>query len=125
MNNSRKTRLVAIIDDDRSVQCALKDLLESAGLFARCFGSAEEFLRWDQRHDTACLVLDIHMPGMSGFELQTKLEAEQSQIPVIFVTAAADARMKTRARQAGAVDVLSKPFDDEALLDRVTTALKI
>ena len=75
MTNTRSP-VVAIVDDDRSVLSALKDLMESAGLSARCFGSAEEFLATDQREQTACLVADIRMPGMSGLELQAELKAE-------------------------------------------------
>ena len=117
-------QLVAIVDDDRSVQSALKDLMESAGLSARSFGSAEEFLESDQRNQTACLVTDIRMPGMSGLELQAKLKTEGSRIPIIFITARPDAKTKMEAMKAGAVEFLSKPFDDEALLVQVRAALK-
>jgi FixJ family two-component response regulator len=122
-NNSR-SQLVAIVDDDRSIQSALKDLMESAGLSARCFGSAEEFLESDQPNQTACLVADIRMPGMSGLELQAKLKAEGSRIPMIFITAHGDAKMKMQAMKAGALEFLSKPFDDEVLLEKVRAALK-
>jgi FixJ family two-component response regulator len=115
---------VAIVDDDRSVQSALKDLMESAGLPARCFGSAEEFLAWGEGSRTACLIADIRMPGMSGLELQAKLKAEGSRIPIIFITAHGDAWMKVQAMKAGAVEFLSKPFDDEVLLEKVRPALK-
>jgi FixJ family two-component response regulator len=122
-NNSR-SQLVAIVDDDRSSQSALKDLMESAGLSARCFGSAEEFLESDQPNQTACLVADIRMPGMSGLQLQARLRAEGSRIPLIFITAHDDAQVRTQAMKAGAVEVLSKPFDDEVLLAKVRAALK-
>ena len=121
---SSSSRLVAIVDDDRSVQSAVKDLMESAGLSARCFGSAEEFLEWNQRNQTACLVLDIRMPGMSGLELQTRLNAEGSSIPIIFITAHGEPKMKMQAMTAGAVGFLSKPFDHEVLLEKVRPALK-
>ena len=124
MTSMSSSPLVAIVDDDRSVQSALKDLMESAGLSARSFGSAEEFLEWDQRKQTACLVADIRMAGMSGLELQAKLKAEGSRIPIIFITAHGDAKMKLQAMKAGAVDFLSKPFDDEVLLDEVRGALE-
>jgi FixJ family two-component response regulator len=125
MSSSKSSsQLVAIVDDDRSVQSALKDLMESAGLSARRFGSAEEFLASDQRKQTACLVADIRMPGMSGFELQAKLKAEGSRIPIIFITAHGDAKMKMQAMKAGAVELLSKPFDDEILLENVRAALR-
>ena len=123
MTNKSSSQLVAIVDDDRSVQSALKDLMESAGLEARCFGSAEEFLEPDQRNQTGCLVADIRMPGMSGLELQAKLKAEGSRIPIIFITAHGDAKMKMKAMKAGAVEFLSKPFDDEVLLQKVRHAL--
>src|SRR5215813_15519729 len=95
-------QLVAIVDDDRSVQSALKDLMESAGLSARSFGSAEEFLESDQRDQTACLVTDIRMPGMSGLELQAKLGVERCGIPVIFITAHSDPKTMMQAMKAGA-----------------------
>ena len=123
MTSKSSPQLVAIVDDDRSVQSALKDLMESAGLSARCFGSAEEFLEWTQRNQTGFLVADIRMPGMSGLELQTKLATEGSRIPIIFITAHGDAKMKTQAMKAGAVEFLSKPFDDEVLLQKVRHAL--
>ena len=124
MTSKSSSQQVAIVDDERSVQIALKDLMESAGLSARCFGSAEEFLESDQRNQTACLIADIRMPGMSGLELQAKLKAEGARIPIIFITAHGDAKMKMQAMKAGAVDFLSKPFDDEVLLERVRAALK-
>jgi len=114
---------VAIVDDDKSVQRAIQDLMESAGLSARSFGSAEEFLEWGQRNQTACLVLDIRMPGMSGLELQAKLKAEGSLIPIIFITAHGDSKMRVQALKAGAVEVLIKPFDDEILLEKIRPAL--
>ena len=119
-----RSQLVAIVDDDRSVQIALKDLMESAGLSARCFGSAEEFLEWNQRNQTGCLILDIRMPGMSGLELQAKLKAEGSRIPIIFITSNGDAKMKMQAMKAGAVEFLFKPFDDEILLEKIRPALR-
>ena len=97
--------------------------MESAGLSAWCFGSAEEFLESEQRSETACLVADIRMPGMSGLELQAKLKAEGYRIPKIFITARGDATMKMRAMNAGAIEFLSKPFDDEVLLEKIQAAL--
>ena len=123
MTSEDRPQLVAIVDDDHSVQSALKDLMEAAGLSARCFASAEEFLESNLRGETACLVTDVRMPGMSGLELQAKLKAEGSRIPIIFITAHGDAKVKSRAMTAGAVEFLSKPFDDEALLDKVRAAL--
>jgi FixJ family two-component response regulator len=116
--------VVAIVDDDRSVLSSLKDLMESAGLSARCYESAEEFLVSDQRHRTACLVTDVRMPGMSGLELQAKLNGEGSRIPMIFITARDDAQVMLQAMTAGAVEFLSKPFDQEVLLEKVRAALE-
>ena len=124
MTSKGSSQLVVIVDDDRSVQSALRDLLESAGLSALCFGSAEEFLELDQKNQTACLVTDIRMPGMSGFGLQAKLEAEGYRIPIIFITAHDDAQTKMQAMKAGAIELLTKPFDDEVLLEKVRAALK-
>ena len=116
--------MVAIVDDDPSVLSSLKDLMESAGLLARCYQSAEEFLISDLRHRTACLVTDVRMPGMSGLELQAKLNGEGSRIPMIFITARDDAQIRMQAMTAGAVEVLSKPFDQHVLLAKVRAALK-
>jgi FixJ family two-component response regulator len=124
MTSEHSPRLVAIVDDDQSVQNALKDLMESAGLSARCFRSAEDFLESDERNQTACLVADIRMPGMSGLELQAKLKAEGSRIPIIFITAHGDAKIRMQAMKAGAVDFLAKPFDGEVLLEQVRPVLK-
>src|ERR1051325_9312366 len=124
MTSNKSSQLIAIVDDDQSVQSALKDLMESAGLSAWCFGSAEEFLESDERNQTACLVTDIRMPGMSGLELLAKLKTEGARIPIIFITARPDAKMKMEAMKAGAVEFLSKPFDDEVLLAQVGAALK-
>lgn len=124
MSSMSDSQLVAIVDDDRSIQSALKDLIESAGLSVRSFASAEEFLKSGQRSETACLVVDIRMPGMSGLELQAKLNAEGSRIPIIFITAHGNAEMKMQAMAAGALEFLSKPFDGEALLEKVRAALR-
>src|ERR1700758_3335591 len=124
MSSGHNSRLVAIVDDDESVQCALQDLIESEGLSALCFGSAEQFLDSQARSKVACLIADIRMPGMSGLELQAKLKAEQCRIPVIFITAHGDAEMRIHAMRQGAVEFLSKPFDDAVLLEIVHAALE-
>jgi FixJ family two-component response regulator len=123
MTSDHSPQVVAIVDDDQSIQRALKDLMESAELLARCYGSAEEFLESKHRSEIACLVADVRMPGMSGLELQARLKLEGARIPMIFITAHSDAKLKTEAMNAGAVDFLFKPFDDEVLLDKVRTAL--
>ena len=123
MNIGHNSRLVAIVDDDQSVQHSLQDLIESDGLPALCFSSAEQFLDSQARSKVACLIADIRMPGMSGLELQAKLKAERCRIPVIFITAHGDAEIRTLAMREGAVELLSKPFDDAVLLGIVRAAL--
>ena len=117
------SRFVAIVDDDDLMRGALEGLLKQAGWPVRAFASAEEFLSSGQQHHTACLIADIRMPGMSGLDLQAKLNAEQIRIPTIFVTAHGDARMRMQAMRGGAVEFLAKPFDDELLLESVRAAL--
>jgi FixJ family two-component response regulator len=120
-----KAKLVAIVDDDESVRSALQGLMKVEGFPAQAFASAEEFLESGQQHQTGCLIADIRMPGMSGLELQAKLNAEHCRIPIIFITAHGDAKMRIQALRAGAVEFLAKPFDDEALLANVRAALAI
>jgi FixJ family two-component response regulator len=120
-----KGKLIAIIDDDESVRGALQGLMSAAGLHARAFASAEEFLNSGLLRDTGCLIADIRMPGMSGLELQTKLNAEGCRIPTIFITAHDDTKLRLQAMRGGAVEFLAKPFDDEALLDSVRAALEV
>ena len=119
-----RTSLVHVIDDDEAVRVALEGLLKSSGLTARAFESAEEFIESCQHFQAACLIADIRMPGMSGLELQAKLNAEGCRIPIIFITAHGDAKMRMQALRAGAVEFLAKPFDDEALLESVRAALE-
>ena len=124
MVNQNKTKLVVVVDDDDSMRSAVQDLLEAVGLPARGFASAEEFLRSGKQHETACLITDIRMPGMSGLDLQAQLNAERCRIPIIFITAHGDEKMRLQARREGAVEFLSKPFDNEVLLDNVRAALE-
>ena len=119
-----KSKLVAIVDDDDSMRSALLGLMESAELKAQSFASAEEFLQFDQQHLIACLIADIRMPGMSGLELQAQLNANRRRIPIIFITAHGDEKMRMRALRAGAVEFMAKPFNDEALLESVRAALE-
>ncbi len=114
---------MAIVDDDELMRDALRGLLKAVGLPAQEFASAEEFLESGQRHQTACLIADIRMPGISGLELQAKLNADRCRIPIIFITAHGDEKMRMQAMRGGAVEFLAKPFDDEALLDSVRAAL--
>src|SRR5438445_4833953 len=111
--------LVAILDDDELMRSALQGLLKTVGLPAQAFASAEEFLKSGQHHQIACLIVDIRMPGMSGLELQAKLNAERCKIPIIFITAHGDEKMRLKALRAGAVEFMAKPFDDEVLLESV------
>ena len=116
--------MVAIVDDDDLMRSALQGLLKSAGLPAKAFASGEEFLKSGHQHQVGCLVADIRMPGMSGLELQAKLNADHCRIPTIFITAHGDEKMRMQALRAGAVEFMAKPFDDEALLESVRAALE-
>jgi FixJ family two-component response regulator len=117
-------KLVAIVDDDAAVRVAIEGMLKSAGLTARAFGSAEEFIQSGQQSQVGCLIADIRMPGMSGLDLQAKLNADHCKTPIIFITAHGDAQMRMQALRAGAVEFLAKPFNDEALLETVRAALE-
>lgn len=119
-----RPQLVAIIDDNELVRVALDGLMKSVGFPALAFGSAEEFLASDHTHDTGCLIVDIHLPGMSGLELQSKVNAKRYRIPTIFITAHGDENIRMQALRAGAVEFMMKPFDDEALLESVRAALE-
>jgi FixJ family two-component response regulator len=119
-----RPKMVAIVDDDDLMRTALQGLLKSAGVLAKSYASAEEFLKSGHQHDTACLITDIRMPGMSGLELQAQLNADHLRIPTIFITAHGDAKMRMQAMRAGAVEFLAKPFDDEALLESVRAAME-
>jgi FixJ family two-component response regulator len=115
--------LVAILDDDQSVQAALQDLVESERLPVACFSSAQDFLESEARSNVSCLISDIRMPGMSGLELQAKLKSEGSSIPIIFITALGDIPMAVHAMREGAIDFLSKPVKDYDLLKSIENAL--
>jgi FixJ family two-component response regulator len=118
-----ETAKIAIVDDDQEIREAITTLVETVGLRAEGFSSAEEFLSAPQAQDSACLILDVRMPGMSGLELQRQLVAAHWRIPIIFVTAYADEDVRVRALAAGAVAVLSKPCREEDLLRAIQTAL--
>jgi FixJ family two-component response regulator len=113
---------VFIVDDDESVRASLSMLVESAGHRAVTFASAEEFLQSRLMKDARCLILDIRMPGMDGFELQEHLVAAEARIPVIFITGHDRFGMEQKAMKLGAVAYLRKPFEGEALLDAVQRA---
>ena len=117
-------KFVAIVDDDESIRAALQGFMKEAGLPAQAFASAEEFLGNGELNQVGCLVADIRMPGMSGLELQARLNAERHKIPTVFITAHGDASMRMQALRAGAVEFLAKPFDEEVLLDCVRAAME-
>ncbi|MEG9435708.1 response regulator [Edaphobacter sp. HDX4] len=115
--------MIAIVDDDGSVRDALQGLMHEADLPTCVFECAEAFLESGKQHEIGCLIADIRMPGISGLELQARLNADHRRIPIIFITAHGDEAMRLRALRAGAVEFLAKPFDDQALLDSVRAAL--
>jgi FixJ family two-component response regulator len=117
--------VIAIVDDEELVRTSLQRLLKMVGYSAAAFTSAEEFLKSGLLRDVRCLIADIRMPGISGVDLQSQLNAEDFQIPIIFITAHGDEKMRLRAMRAGAVAFLTKPFDNSALLDRVRDCLKV
>jgi FixJ family two-component response regulator len=119
------SRWVAIVDDDAPVREALLDRLDEAGFPACAFASGEEFLASGRQYECSCLIADIRMPGMSGLDLQSRLNAERLRIAVIFITAHGDERTRMQALRGGAVEFLAKPFDDELLLDTVRAALEL
>jgi FixJ family two-component response regulator len=123
MANERRAKMVAVVEDDESYRVALQRLLKSAGLSVLAFASAEDFLDSGQQHETACLIADIRMPGMSGLDLQARLNTEQCPIPIIFITAHGDEQMRLQAMRGGAVKFLGKPFDCAILLESVRVAL--
>jgi FixJ family two-component response regulator len=117
--------IVMIVDDDDSIRRAVRRLMKSFGFAVETFASAEEFLDSDRLNKTSCLILDVHMPGMSGLELQERLVASNRAIPIIFITAFTDDRARVRALKSGAVGYLAKPFADEELLNCIHAALKL
>jgi len=116
--------LISIVDDDDSIRNSLDNLIRSVGFHAQGFSSAEAFLSSNQAHDTACLILDMRLPGMNGLELQRQIVAANWRIPIIFITSHADGDAEARALDAGAVDYLYKPFREEQLLNAIDAAMK-
>jgi two-component system, LuxR family, response regulator FixJ len=123
--NGQASKMVAIIDDDESICDSLRDLIESTGLEAQGFGSAEEFLAYDLHCEVGCLITDIRMPKMSGLQLQARLKEEECDIPIIFITAYGDAGMRIQAMREGAVEFFAKPFDHRLMLKTVRAALDL
>jgi FixJ family two-component response regulator len=117
-------RRISIVDDDAAIREALKSLMRSVRFEVEAFGSAEEFLASGASHDTACLILDVYLPGMNGFELQNRLNSEGRAIPIIFITAHADEVSRQRALKAGAADFLGKPVRREVLFKAIQAAIE-
>jgi FixJ family two-component response regulator len=120
-----ETGLIAIVDDDRLIRRSLQRLLKSAGLKAKSFDSAEDFLDEGLHNGICCIILDIGLPGMSGFELHRRLAAEPNRLPVVFISAHDEPEVENKATQAGAIAFLSKPFEDDALLNAVQTGMDL
>jgi FixJ family two-component response regulator len=115
--------IVFIVDDDADVRASIQDLLESVGLRSQSFGTAEEFLRSERPDAPSCLVLDVRLPGVSGLDFQGRLADAGIQIPIIFVTGHGDIPMTVKAMKSGAVEFLTKPFQDRDLLGAIRQAL--
>ncbi|WP_426418905.1 response regulator transcription factor [Bradyrhizobium genosp. A] len=115
--------IISVVDDDASMRTAIARLLRSFGFSARAFASAQEFLSSPQLRETSCLITDVEMPGMSGVELQEYLIAHGHRTPIIFITAFPEDRIRERAMKAGAIEFLSKPFDEPRLLECLERAL--
>ena len=118
-----RVQLISIVDDDDALRNSLDDLIRSIGFRTQGFPSAEAFLSSDQACDTACLILDVRMPGMNGLDLQRQMVAANWRIPIIFITSHADNGARARALEAGAVAFLYKPFREEELLTAIDAAL--
>jgi FixJ family two-component response regulator len=114
---------VFVVDDDANVRTSIQGLLKSAGLRAECFETAEQFLQRKPSKGPSCLILDVSLPGMSGLDFQQKLRNAGLHIPIIFVTGYGDIPMTVKAMKSGAVEFLTKPFEDQDLLDAVQQAL--
>jgi len=116
--------LISIVDDDEALRNSLDDLVQSIGFRTQGFASAEAFLSSNQARDTACLILDVRMPGMNGLDLQSWIIAASWCIPIVFITSHVDDVARARALKAGAVAFLHKPFREEELLNAIDGALK-
>jgi FixJ family two-component response regulator len=116
--------LTAIVDEEEPVRDAMKSLVRSLGYHASTFGSADDFLKSEQVHDTSCLITDVQMPGLSGLDLQDHLIARGHRIPIIFITGYPNDSVRARAMKAGAVCFLNKPFDEDHFIGCIEKALK-
>jgi FixJ family two-component response regulator len=116
---------ISVVDDDESLREAIYDLMDCMGLKTEVFSSAEDFLNSGSLRNTTCLIVDVRMPGMSGLELQSHLNAAGFRIPIIFISAHDDGEAESRALGAGAIDFLKKPFSEDALLRAIRASLNI
>ena len=116
--------IVMIVDDDESIRRAARRLIKSYGFPVETFASAEDFLSSGRLHETACLVLDVQMPGLNGLELQSRLITDGHQVPIIFITAFNDENARAQALKAGALGYLVKPFEEADLLTAINVALR-
>jgi FixJ family two-component response regulator len=116
--------IVMIVDDDESIRRAARRLIKSYGFPVETFASAEDFLSSGRFHETACLVLDVQMPGLNGLELQSRLITDGHQVPIIFITAFNDENARAQALKAGALGYLVKPFEEADLLTAINVALR-
>jgi FixJ family two-component response regulator len=119
-----KAHMISVVDDDQSMRDATSRLVRSLGFAVATFASAEAFLESDRIEDSSCLITDVQMPGLSGVDLQNRLIADGRLMPIIGVTAFPEESIRTQMLEAGAVGFLSKPFNDECLIDCIATALK-
>ncbi len=119
-----KTGIIAIVDDDEPLREALASVMKAAGFLSKTFASAEEFLAYEDCDDTACLILDVRLPGMSGIELHRRLKDAGRRLPIIFVTAHGDASLRDSLMRAGASSFFYKPVRSDALLKEIHRALE-
>ena len=124
-NTVAESARISIVDDDESMREAIKTLIVSMGLSVEEFSSAEDFLNSGRFQDSDCLILDVRMPGLNGLELQRRLAADNSRVPIVFITAHYSEEERARAMEAGAVDFLSKPFTEKELLKAIRASLAI
>jgi FixJ family two-component response regulator len=118
-----KVSHISIVDDDESIRIAIQSLLESTGFKASVFASAEDFLSSNHLQDADCMIVDVSMPGMSGLDLQSEINAGYRRVPIIFITAHDNQDARAKALKAGAIAFLNKPFSEESLLTGIRSAL--
>jgi FixJ family two-component response regulator len=115
--------MVFVVDDDPQVRASIRGLLKSAGLRSECFETAEQFLQRQSPGGPSCLIVDVSLPGISGLDFQQQLKNTGLQIPIVFITAHGDIPMTVKAMKSGAVEFLTKPFEDKDLLGAIQQAL--